>query len=209
MAHHEHLGHGHGHGTGAGHEAFANADAVAAVLDDPARDEWQQPAEVFRAMQLAPAMTVADVGAGTGYFAARLARAMPTGQVIATDVEPDMVRYLVERARRENLQNMRAVLATPSSSGLTAQSVDRILVVHVWHHLAHRVDFARELGAALRPDGKLLIVDFNRGAQRGPPPDLRVSPEDLIAELEAAGLVARVSSVTLPDQYIVEAHRAP
>lgn len=180
---------------------------MAKVLDDPERDAWQHPDAIVQAMKLAPAMTVAEVGAGTGYFAVRLARAVSEGEVIGTDVEPAMVRYLEERARREQLPNLRATVATHRTSGLSAASVDRILVVHAWHHLGGRVSSARGLGAALRPDGKLFVVDFAPDAQRGPPAPLRLSPESLIAELEAAGLSAAVCPVTLPDQYIVEAQR--
>jgi ubiquinone/menaquinone biosynthesis C-methylase UbiE len=187
------------------HHRFANADEWSRVLDDPERDAWQRPEGVLRALELMPTTTVADVGAGTGYFAVSLARAVPRGRVIATDVEPDMVRYLEERARREGLPNLSAILATPTTSGLGARSVDRILVVHVWHHLTNRVDYARDLAASLRPGGKLVIVDFTLAAHRGPPMELRVAPEVMVAELTAAGLSARVSSVVIPDQYIVKA----
>lgn len=189
------------------HHGFANADAWANVFDDPARDTWQRPDAVLHALDLAPTMTVADIGAGTGYFAVRLARAVPEGAVIATDAEPDMVRFLGERARREQLSNLRALRVTHAGSGLAAESVDRILVVHVWHHLADRVAYANDLSKALRPGGKLLIVDFALTAHRGPPANLRVAPDALVAELASAGLVARLSSVALPDQYMVEAHR--
>ena len=80
---------------------FEHADAWAKQFDDPSRDAWQQPDKVIAALGLEPAMSVADVGAGTGYFTVRLARAVPQGQVIATDIEPDMVRYLGERASVE------------------------------------------------------------------------------------------------------------
>jgi cyclopropane fatty-acyl-phospholipid synthase-like methyltransferase len=189
------------------HHGFADADAWTKVFDDPARDEWQRPDDVLRALDLAPTMTVADVGAGTGYFAVRLARAVPAGEVIATDVEPDMVRFLDERARREHLSNLRAIRATQTASGLAGQSVDRILVVDVWHHLADRIAYARDLSAALRPGGKLLVVDFTLAAHRGPPPNLRLPPEAIIADLTAAGLVATLLHVALPDQYMVEARR--
>jgi ubiquinone/menaquinone biosynthesis C-methylase UbiE len=191
------------------HHGFADANEWAKVFDDPGRDAWQRPDEVLRALELGPAMVVADVGAGTGYFAVRLARAVPQGEVIATDVEPDMVRYLGERARREQLGNLRAVRATQAASGLTARSVDRILVVDVWHHLADRVGYARDLGAALRPGGRLLVVDFTLTARRGPPVQHRLPPEAIVADLAAAGLTAKVSAVALPDQYIVEARPAP
>lgn len=206
---HEHVRPHDGHGAGGPHHAFADADALTQVLDDPTRDAWQRPDDVLRALDLEPAMTVADVGAGTGYFAVRLARAVPQGEVIATDLEPDMVRFLSERARREQLPNLRAIQATPTASGLDAQSVDRILVVHVWHHLAGRGEYARGLAAALRPGGRLFVVDFAVAARRGPPPSIRVAPESIIAELQAAGLTAMVSAVAVPDQYIVEARRDP
>ena len=206
--------HGHGgthgeHASGHAAHSFADAAALARTLDDPARDDWQRPEDVLRAMELAPAMSVADVGAGTGYFAVRLARAVPAGVVTATDIEPNMVQFVNERARREGLANLRALLATQSGSGLARESVNRILVVHVWHHLADRATLARDLSAALRPGGRLFVVNFALAARRGPPPSSRVAPESVIAELEAAGLTAKVSAVAVPDQYIVEARRGP
>jgi len=138
----------------------------------------------------------------------RLARAVPHGEVISTDLEPDMVRFVNERARRERLPNLRTVLATQASLGLAPSSVDRILVVHVWHHLADRTEYARRLAHALRPDGRLFIVDFGPSAERGPPVSMRVAAEMVVAELERAGLSARVSPVALPDQYIVEGTQA-
>ncbi|MBX3199767.1 MAG: class I SAM-dependent methyltransferase [Labilithrix sp.] len=196
----------HGHG---GPSAFVDADALAKVFDDPSRDEWQRPADVLRALELDPAMTVADVGAGTGYFAVRLAAAVSQGEVIATDLEPDMVRYLNERARREQLPNLRAIQATPTASGLAAGSVDRILVLHVWHHLANRAGYARDLAHALRPGGRLFVVDFSPSSDRGPPTNMRVASAVVVAELEDAGLSASVSATALPGQYIVDARRAP
>jgi cyclopropane fatty-acyl-phospholipid synthase-like methyltransferase len=208
--HHGHAVHAHQSQLAGGHHhTFADADAWTEVFDDPARDDWQRPDDVLRAMQLEPAMTVADVGAGTGYFAVRLSRVLPQGEVIATDIEPDMVRFLSERARREGLTNLRAIQGTHEASGLTARSVDRILVVNVWHHLGDRNAYARDLAAALRPGGRVFVVDFQLAAHRGPPAAMRVSPEEVIAVLESAGLSARVSPIALPDQYIVEAHRRP
>jgi 2-polyprenyl-3-methyl-5-hydroxy-6-metoxy-1,4-benzoquinol methylase len=139
----------------------------------------------------------------------RLARAVPTGEVTATDIEPNMVRFVTERARKEGLANLRAILATPSGSGLDRASFDRILVVHVWHHLPDRAALARDLAAALRPGGRLFVVDFAIDAHRGPPPSMRITAASIIADLAAAGLTATVAAVAVPDQYIVEARRAP
>lgn len=204
-------GHGHGHAPGPGQHAhghdFKDASGWAAVFDDPARDASQRPDDVIRAMALTPSMTVADIGAGTGYFSMRLARAVPSGKVIATDIEPNMVRYLTERAQREHLGNVQALQSGARSSGLAPSSVDRILVVHVWHHIEDRVAYARDLSAALRPGGKVFVVEFSMTAKEGPPVHMRLAPEKLIGELTAAGLSAKAASVELPDQYVIEASR--
>lgn len=194
--------HPHDHRGGMPHR-FEHADDWVNDFDNPARDAWQHPDDVIAALELRPGMTVADVGAGTGYFTVRLARAVPDGQIIATDIEPDMVRYLAERAQREGLANIRAVLAGAGDPNLAPASVDRILVVDVWHHLGDRVRYAAGLAAALRPGGRLAIVDFTAEATHGPPPAHRLAPAAIIADLRAAGLDASVSPAALPEQYIV------
>jgi cyclopropane fatty-acyl-phospholipid synthase-like methyltransferase len=182
---------------------FDDAEAWAKVFDDPARDAWQHPDDVVAALALSPDMTVADVGAGTGYFTVRLARAVPRGQVIATDIEPDMVRYLVDRARREKLDNVRAVLATGDDPRLDPDSVDRVLVVDVWHHVADRGAYAKGLAKAVRRHGQIAIVDFTQEATHGPPREHRLRPEAIVADLQAAGLDASLAPTQLPDQFIV------
>lgn len=184
------------------HHRFDNAEQWAKVFDDPARDAWQQPERVIAALELSPAMVVADIGAGTGYFAMRLARAVPQGQVIATDIEPDMVKYMTERARREGLGNVRAVVTPPADPQLAEASVDRILVVDVWHHIDDRAGYARALARALKPGGKLAIVDFTAAATHGPPAEHRLPPDEVLGELRRAGLTASLSPTALPEQYI-------
>lgn len=191
------------------HGVYGGAAQWATRFDDPARDAWQRPDDVIRALDLEPSMTVADVGAGTGYFAVRLARAVPEGKVIATDLEPDMVRYLEDRARREQLPNLRAIRATRTTSGLAPNSVDALLVVHVWHHVAARSCYARDLAAALRPGGRLIVVEFRPDAQKGPPMKLRLAPERVIADFVGVGLSATLSPISLPDQYLIEVRRDP
>jgi len=183
------------------HHRFENADEWAKVFDDPARDEWQKPDRVIEALALAPAMSVADVGAGTGYFSVRLARAVRS--VIATDIEADMVRYMTDRATHEALANLHAQLTPPDDPQLAAGSLDRILVVDVWHHLDDRRAYAAKLAAALKPGGFVAVVDFKLDASHGPPPQHRLSPDAIAADLAAAGLTTQVSKIELPDQYIV------
>jgi SAM-dependent methyltransferase len=185
------------------HHRFDHADQWAKVWDTPERDAWQKPDLVLAALELRPKLVIADIGAGTGYFAVRLARAVPDGQVIATDIEPDMVRHITERAAREGLPNLRAVVTPPTDPQLAPASVDRILVVDVWHHIDDRVAYARALARALRPGGKVAIVDFKLESTHGPPPEHRLPPGEILAALGAAGLDATVSPTALPEQYIV------
>jgi SAM-dependent methyltransferase len=196
------------HGGGMHHD-FKGADQWAKVFDDPSRDQWQRPDEVAALLELGPGMTVADVGAGTGYFVGRLAqRVGPAGSVVATDLEPDMVRYLGERGRREGWTNVRPLQVAADDPGLAKASVDRVLIVDVWHHLDDRRAYAAKLAAALRPGGLIAVVDFELTASHGPPPKHRLAPAAIEDDLRSAGLTVELAKEELPEQYVVIA-RAP
>ena len=183
---------------------FENADEWAKMFDDPARDAWQQPDRVIASLALDKTMRLADVGAGTGYFTMRVAPFV--AEVVATDVEPDMIRYLGERAAREGHQNIRAVATPGDDPKLAAASFDRILVVNVWHHLGDRRAYAAKLAAALKPGGFVAVVDFTLAAKHGPPPEHRLAPHAVIAELEAGGLEASIA-VETTDIYVIHARK--
>ena len=110
--------------------SFGDADKWAKVFDDPERDAWQKPHAVIEALALKPDAVVADLGAGTGYFAMRLAHMVSKGRVYGVDLEPKMVKYLAERAKKEGLKNLSAVQGTPSDAKLPAK-VDPMEVVTV------------------------------------------------------------------------------
>ena len=214
---HDHGAHaGHDHGAHAGHDhgggplvhRFERADEWAPEFDGPARDAWQKPVEVVAAMKIAPGMTVADLGAGTGYFLPHLSRAVgPAGVVLALDVEADMVRYMTERAAREKLANVKPRRVPFDDPSLEPGSVDRILIVDTWHHIPDRPRYAAKLEAALRPGGAVVIVDYTRDAPRGPPPAHRLPPADVATELRAGGLAPEIAAEELPYQYLVLGRR--
>src|SRR5688572_582088 len=135
---------------------FSDAEKWAHVFDDPERDAWQKPHQVIRALALKPDAVVADIGAGTGYFAARLANMLPKGTVYAVDVEPDMVKYLGERAKREGLANLKALAGTPRDARVP-EKADVILLVDVYHHIEDRERYFRNLAASLKPGGRLAV----------------------------------------------------
>jgi SAM-dependent methyltransferase len=193
-----------------GHHRFEHADQWTAVFDSEARDRWQKGDAVIAALAIEPTMAVADVGAGTGYFAVRLARAVPRGVVWAQDVEADMVRHLGERARREGLPQLQAVLAQRGDPSLPGRA-DLVLLCNVYHHLHDRVAWMRKLAVSLRPGGRVAVVDFTLGdIPVGPPKTMRVSPETISAEMAAAGLVLlRRDDQLLPYQHLLVFSRQP
>lgn len=182
--------------------SFHGAEQWSRVFDDPARDAWQQPHAVIEALKLGPEARVADIGAGTGYFAVRLAHRVPKGRVYAVDLEPDMVRHLGERAKREGLANLTAVQAAPDSARLPEQ-VDLAMMVDVYHHVENREAYFRGLRRSLRAGGRVAIIDFRLDAPDGPPRSARIAPEQVKQEMQAAGYTFAGEHEFLPNQYFL------
>ena len=182
--------------------SFGDAEKWAHVFDDPERDAWQKPHQVIEALALEPHAVVADLGAGTGYFSVRLARMLPKGTVYAADVEPGMVKYLGERAKREGLDNLKPVASSVSDARLPAK-VDLVLLVDVYHHIDDRERYFRRLAASLAPGGRLAVIDFKLDSPRGPPQSSRVDPGRVKAELARAGYALTAEHAFLPDQYFL------
>lgn len=149
-------------------------------------------------------MVVADLGAGTGYFLPKLSAAVGgAGKVIGLDIEPDMVRYMGDRAAREGLGNVEARRCSVDDPALGEAEVDRILIVDTWHHIPDRERYIPKLVRALRPGGVVMVVDFNPTSRRGPPLHHRVPEAQVATELRAAGLDAEVLTTELEEQFVV------
>ncbi len=193
--------HGHTHHGQGMHHRFDGAEGWAKVFDAKDRDAWQKPEVVLAALELGPKSLVADVGAGTGYFSVRIAPKVPEGKVFAIDVEADMVRYLDERAKREGLAGMVAVKAEVDDPKIP-EPVDVVLIVDTLHHISHRAAYFRKLRDKLRPGGRVVVVDFAENATMGPPPEHRLSVDEVLSDASGAGLV-KVKEVSLPQQYVL------
>ena len=190
------------HGEQHMHRRFDDAEKWSKVFDDPTRDAWQKPAEVIAALKLAADAAVADIGSGTGYFAVRLARAVPRGRVYGADVEPEMVRFLNARAAREGLGNLSSHAAGEDGPSLPAQ-VDLALVVDTYHHIPRRSRYFERLKSALRAGGRVAIIDFRLDSPTGPPVKHRIPPEQVKAEMERAGYRLQEEPGFLPHQYFL------
>jgi SAM-dependent methyltransferase len=182
--------------------SFSGAEQWAHVFDDPKRDAWQKPHEVIQALAIKPDAVIADVGSGTGYFAVRLANMVPKGRVYGVDVEPEMVKYLAERAKREKRDNVVAIAGAPDDPRLP-EKADLILMVDVFHHIDDRARYFSNLRASLKPGGRIAIIDFRMDSPEGPPKAARIAPEVVSAELLEAGYSLAAEHRFLPRQYFL------
>jgi predicted methyltransferase len=182
--------------------SFGGAEKWAQVFDDPKRDAWQKPHEVIQALALKPDAVVADIGSGTGYFAARIANMTPKGRVYGVDTEPDMVKYLTERAKREGLMNVTAVQASPGDPRLP-EKADVVILVDVYHHVENRERYFRQLQKSLKPGGRVAIIDFRMDSPVGPPQSVRMEPDRVKAEMKRAGYALAQEHAFLPNQYFL------
>jgi SAM-dependent methyltransferase len=199
-SHAQHAQERHRHGGPAQHR-FEGAEQWAQRFEDPERDAWQKPDVVIAALELPHGGRVADIGAATGYFPVRIARARPDAKVYGVDIEPDMVRYLGERAQKEGLANLHALLGEPADAKLP-EPVDRILLVDTYHHISERPAYFRRLAGSLRPGGRVVVVDFKLEAPIGPPREHKLAPEQVEEEMRAAGYT-KVGERDLPHQYVL------
>jgi ubiquinone/menaquinone biosynthesis C-methylase UbiE len=138
------------------------------------RDRVNEADEVMNRAGITPGMTVADIGAGEGYYTIRLAsRVGPNGRVLAQDIVPQVRDALAERVNRERLDNVSVKLGEPADPMLPADSFDRIFLVHMYHEIEQPYEFLWRLRPALRPGGRVIVVDADRPTQQhGTPPAL-------------------------------------
>jgi ubiquinone/menaquinone biosynthesis C-methylase UbiE len=175
-----------------------SSEEYAKVLEDPTRDKWQKPHEVIMALELKPAEAIADIGAGTGYFARRFA--LHAGKVYAVDIDEKLLAKMREKAPA----NLETILASPDDPRLGPQSVDTIFFCNVLHHIENRGAYYAKLAKALKTGGRIVVVDFHKkGLPVGPPPSMKLSDQEVIAEFGKAGFRLSKRVDTLPYQYFL------
>jgi SAM-dependent methyltransferase len=204
--HEAHEGHGRGaeHGHG-GHDRLGNPQDLAAYLarlEGPDRGAWQKPDEVIRLLGVKRGDRVCDVGAGPGYFALRLARAVGSqGEVYAFDAEPRMIEVLRQRMREQGLLHVHPVLA---EEGVPPRPCDLVLVVNTFHHFRDGPAYLRRLAGHLKPGGRIVNIDFHkRDLPVGPSIEHKVAREDFLGAAGEAGLRLVAEHQVLPYQYFL------
>jgi len=168
---------------------FKDVEKYIAFLERPDRARWQRPDAVIAALGLGGGETVADVGAGSGYFSFRLARAVPRGKVVALDIQPEMVRHIHHRAMSEKIANVEAVLAKPDDPGIPA-GADLVFVCDVLHHVPDAAAWLGKLANDMKSGARFVLIEFKQGKlPQGPPEKLKIPRAKLLSLATSAGLV--------------------
>ena len=142
-------------------------------LNRPEREKTEMPDRLLDALQIKPGMTVADVGAGIGYFSWRIARRVGAeGRVLAVEIQPEMLERLGAEMRKRNIRNVRSILGTAADPNLPAQSVDLALMVDVYHEFRHPEAMVARIRQSLKDDGRMVLVEY-----RGEDPTVPIRPE--------------------------------
>jgi arsenite methyltransferase len=180
------------------HHPPQSATEYAKVLDDPERDVWQRPHEVIQALKLTGFETVADIGSGTGYFANRLAR--HARRVFAVDIDARLLEISLKTAP----VNVTPVLASPDNPRLPEGASDLIFFCDVVHHIENREAYLEKVKRALKPGGRVVVIDFHKKKlEIGPPPEMKIDRADMVREFEKAGFRLIEEQGFLPYQYFV------
>ena len=161
------------------------------VFERDGREVWDRRDDIIRHLRLQPGQVVADVGAGTGFFTAMMARAvLPGGRVYAVDIARNFVDASVQRARDRGLKNVIGVVNDPRSVRLPAASIDLVFSSDTYHHFEDPQSTLRSIHSALRPGGEMVVIDFKRIPGFSHPwvlGHVRAGEEEVTAEIEAAG----------------------
>lgn len=179
--------------------------AGAPWLERAEREAEERPSLAVRLLQIRRGQTVADIGAGSGYYTELLSRAVgPEGKVYATDIQPEMIRLLQERIRRKRLANVETVLATETDPRLPAGTLDLALLVDVYHEFSQPQQMLRRIREALKPGGRLVLIEFRKEDPAVPiREEHKMSIAEARAEVEPEGFVFDRVLNELPWQHIL------
>jgi len=179
--------------------------AGAEWLERPERESEEAPSKAIEALEIQPGQVVADIGAGSGYYTVRLAREVgPTGKVYGTDIQPGMLDLLLRNVAKAKLDNVVPVLGTPDDPKLPPGSIDLALMVDVYHELGAPQAFIRKLRASLKPNGRLVLLEFRKEDPRVPiRPEHKMSVAEVRQELEPEGFTLSAVLDVLPWQHIL------
>lgn len=174
-------------------------------LTRPERASEEHPDEALDAIGIASGSTVADIGAGVGYFTEKLARRVgPTGKVYANDIQPAMLEQLRQNMTAAHIANFDTVLGTVDDPRLPKDSIDVALLVDVYHEFSKPQEMLRHIRQSLKPGGRLVLLEYRKEDPKVPiRPEHKMSVKGVRAEIEPEGFVFQRAIETLPQQHIL------
>jgi FkbM family methyltransferase len=171
-------------------------------LEREERQREENTSLLLKNLAVKPGMFIADIGAGSGYHSALLSKMVGSGKVFAVDVEPEMIAYLNERIKKEKLSRIVPVLSTEQKVSLPENTIDMMLLVDVYHEFSYPYEMALSMRSALKPGGKLVLVEFRSEDSTVPIKTIhKMSEAQAIKELKAAGFVFDKNIDNLPWQH--------
>jgi SAM-dependent methyltransferase len=174
-----------------------------AWLERPERASEERPDWLVEELKLSPTMNVADIGAGSGYLTRLLSPRVPRGHVYAVDVQPEMVDALKEVAARPEFANVVPILGTAMDTRLSADTVDLVVMVDVYHELEYPAEIMHSVLKALKPGGRIAFVEYRAEDPSVPIKELhKMSEAQLRREMSALPLVWETGSERLPLQHV-------
>jgi len=160
---------------------FEDTQKYIDFLERKDRAVWQKPDEVIQELHLLGAEKIADVGAGSGYFTFRFARALPEGKVYAIDIEPEMLRHIHHKAMTEGVHNVEVIKSTPDDPKIPA-GVDLVFVCDVIHHVKDPDLWLKKLSSQMKRGTHVVVIEFKEGdLPEGPPAAAKIPRKKLIA----------------------------
>lgn len=179
-------------------------------LERGTRESEERTDLLMNALDLKPGMTVADIGAGSGYFTVPMAKRVAPGIVYGTDIQPEMLEFLEARARTEKLRNIKGILGDTDDAMLPVASVDLVLLVDAYHEFDQPLEMMTSIARALKPGGRVALVEY-----RGEDPEVPIKPLHKMTEaqarqeLKAAGLIWIRTDARLPLQHLMWFGKVP
>ncbi len=176
---------------------FEDVEKYIAFLERPDRALWQKPDDVVAALKLDGSETVYDLGAGSGYFSFRFAKVLPLGRVIAADTQGEMVRHIHHKAMTEGITNVEAKLIQPDNPDVSPDT-DVVFICDVLHHVPNRQEWLGKVEARLKPNARLVLIEFKEGElPQGPPASVKIPRAQLVELAQGAGFELETESDTL------------
>lgn len=186
----------------------SNFSELVERFESPDREAWQKPHEVIDKLEPLFGKTIADIGAGSGYFSFRLAER--GAKVIAKDIDEQFIELINQKKVELNDSLVQPHLVKYDDPFLEADEVDAVIIVNTYHHIDNHFEYFRKVLKGLKPGGTLLIVDFKKEeTPHGPPIEMRISGLDVIKKLQGVGFSKTIiETTTLEEQYIITATKA-